>query len=405
MKFLKGLALGLLGLILSLSLAVFGLAFTINSTVLNPGFIRTEIEELDISALVREVVTQPPGQPQGNEGIPPQALVTAVTDTITQLEPLLKERITAATDSIYDYLLGKRPNPDLAVTLRSTILKTDFFVAIIDKLDITSMVKEIIQQQLASAPPEFQKYIDASLDKAVTDIKPVVIGQIKAAGDPVLDYLIGKTDSFSVNIDSAQLKTNLRTSIHDAVFASLPPEFALIPSAQRENLFNQLFDNFAGGIPSSFEINQSMFDPAVRAGIADGLKQAEDGLVQARQYVAYFQLGYNLLIVLMLLLVAGIILIHRQVRGAARNLGSIFLSYGAFEYAGVLVARYFADKRLPSALAELPPSLQTWVTNLSDRLLSPLGTFSLILLISGVVLLIISFVYPKREISAQQPTP
>ena len=405
MKFLKGLALGLLGLILSLSLAVFGLAFTINSTVLNPGFIRTEIEELDISALVGEVVSQPSGQPQGGEEITSQAMTTAVTDTVTQLEPLLKERITAATDSIYDYLLGKRPNPDLAVTLRSTILKTDFFVAIIDKLDITSMVKEIIQQQLASAPPEFQKYIDASLDKAVTDIKPVVIGQIKAAGDPVLDYLIGKTDSFSVNIDSAQLKTNLRTSIHDAVFASLPPEFALIPSAQRENLFNQLFDNFAGGIPSSFEINQSMFDPAVRAGIADGLKQAEDGLVQARQYVAYFQLGYNLLIVLMLLLVAGIILIHRQVRGAARNLGSIFLSYGAFEYAGVLVARYFADKRLPSALAELPPSLQTWVTNLSDRLLSPLGTFSLILLISGVVLLIISFVYPKREISAQQPTP
>lgn len=407
MKFLKGLALGLLGLILSLSLVVFGLAFTINSTVLNPGFIRTEIEELDISALVGEVVNQPSGQPQGGEEISSQAMVTAVTATVTQLEPLLKERITAATDSIYDYLLGKKPNPELAMTLRSTILKTDFFVAVIDKLDISSMVKGILRDQLGSAPipPEYQKYVDTSLDKVVTDIKPAIKQQIEAAADPVLDYLVGKTNGFSVTINAAQLKTSLRTAIHDAVFASPPAGFNLIPAAQRETYFNQLFDPITAGIQPTFEINQSMFGPDFRTGITDGLTKAEDKLVKARQYVGYFQLGYTLLIGLILLSIAGIILIHRQVRGAARSLGSIFLSYGAFEYAGVLVGRYFADKKLPSALAELPPSLQTWVTNLCDRLLSPLGTFSLILLISGVILLIVSFVYPKRETPAKQTTP
>lgn len=399
MKFLKGLGLALLGLILSLSLAVFGLAFTINSTVLNPGFIRTEIEELDISALVGEIVTQPPGQPQGAEAITSQDLTKAVTDTITQLEPLLKERITAATDSIYDYLLGKRPNPDLALTLRSTILKTDFFVAVIDKLDITPMVKEILRDQIGSAPipPEYQKYVDASLDKVVADIKPVIKQQIEAAADPVLDYLVGKSQSFSVTINAGQLKTTLSTAIRAAVIASPPPELAGIPQALWQNQLDNFLQQFTGSIPSTFEINQSVFGPDFRTGITDGIQKAEDKLAQARQYVGYFQLGYTLLIVLILLSIAGIILIHRQVRGSTRNLGSIFLSYGAFEYAGVLVGRYFADKKLPSALADLPPSLQTWVTNLSDRLLSPLGTFSLILLISGVVLLIISFVYPKQR--------
>lgn len=402
MKLLKGLAFGLLGLLLSLSLAIFGLAFTVNSTILNPGFIRTEIEELDISALIQELVVQPANAPQGGGGIPPQELLTAVTDTVTQLEPLLKERVTAATDSIYDYLLGKRPNPDLAVTLRSTILKTDFFVAIIDKLDITSMVKEILRDQLGSAqiPPEFQGYVDASLDKVVADIKPVIKQQIEAAADPVLDYLVGKTDNFSVVIDTGKLKTSLNSTIYAAVSAS--KEFALIPPALREPLFNQLFEPLAAGIQPTFEINQSMFGPDVRTGIADGLKQAEDGLVQATQIVGYFQLGYKLLIALILLSIAGIILIHRQVRGAARNLGSIFLSYGAFEYAGVLVGRYFAGKQLPSMSTDLPPSLQTWVTNLSDRLISPLGTFSLMVLILGVVLLIISFVYPKPKPSVEQ---
>ncbi|MDO8716162.1 MAG: hypothetical protein Q7J73_05080 [Dehalococcoidales bacterium] len=407
MKFLKGLALALLGLILSLSLTVFGLAFTVNSTVLNPGFIRTEIEELDIAALVGEIVSQPSGQPQGGEEITSQAMTTAVTDTVKQLEPLLKERVTAATDSVYDYLLGKRPNPDLAVTLRSTILKTDFFVAVIDKLDITSMVKEILRDQLGSAqiPPEYQRYVDASLDKVVADIKPVIKQQIQAAADPVLDYIVGKTDNFSVTINAGQLKTSLSTAIRTAVIASPPPELAGIPQPLWQNQLDNFLQQFTQSIPSTFEINQSMFGPDFRTGITDGIQKAEDKLIQARQYVGYFQLGYTLLIVLILLSIAGIILIHRQVRGAARSLGAIFLSYGAFEYAGVLVGRYFAGKQLPSALADLPPSLQTWVTNLSDRLLSPLGTFSLAVLIFGVVLLIVSFVYPKREISVQPPTP
>lgn len=404
MKFLKGLALGLLGLLLSLSIAVFGLVFTVNSTILNPEFLRTEIEELDISALVRELAVQPGNGPQDDGEIPAEEVGKAVTDTVTQLEPLLKERITAATDSIYDYLLGKRPEPDLALTLRSTILKTDFFTAIIDKLDITSMVNEILRQQLGSAqiPPEIQRYVDVSLDKVVADMKPVVIQQLKAAGDPVLDYLVGKRESFSVTIDSGQVKTSLRNAIHDAVFASPPPEFALLPPQMRESLFNQLFDGLAAGIPPSFEINQSMFSPDFKTGIVDGLTKAENGLVQARQYVGYFQLGYTLLIALILLSIAGIILIHRQVRGAARSLGAISLSYGAFEYAGVLIGRYFASKQLPSALAELPLSLQTWVTNLSDRLLSPLGTFSLTALIVGVILFIISFVYPKPKPPVEQ---
>lgn len=406
MKFLKGLALGLLGLLLTVSLAIFGLAFALNSTVLNPKFIRTEIEELDLSELVREFVNQTTNGAQGDGGIPPQELAAAVTDTVTQLEPLLKERVTAATDSVYAYLLGKIPDPDLVMTLRSTILKTDFFTAIIDKLDITSMVKEILRDQLGSAqiPPEFQGYVDTSLDKVVADIKPIIKQQIEAAADPVLDYLLGIREGFTVAIDSGQVKTSLRTAIHDAVFASPPPGFNLIPPAQRETYFNQLFEPLAAGIPPTFEINQSIFGPDVRTEIADGLKQAEDALVQARQIVGYFQLGYKLLIVLMLLLMAGIILIHRQVRGAARTLGTIFLSYGAFEYAGVLVGRYFAGKQLPSVLADIPPSLQTWVTQLSNRLLSPLGTFSLALLIGGAVLLVVSFFYPKSRTPANQTT-
>ena len=51
MKVLKGLALSLLGTLLFLSLAVFGLVLTINQTILNPDFVVSQVNKLDISSL------------------------------------------------------------------------------------------------------------------------------------------------------------------------------------------------------------------------------------------------------------------------------------------------------------------------------------------------------------------
>ena len=58
MNFLKGLALGLLGVILFLSLTVFGLAFMVNSTALSPKFITSELDKLDVSSLAEELITE-----------------------------------------------------------------------------------------------------------------------------------------------------------------------------------------------------------------------------------------------------------------------------------------------------------------------------------------------------------
>ncbi len=394
MKFLKGLALSLLGLLLSLSLAVFGLAFSLNSTVLNPNFITTEIKELDIAALVKQFTSEP--TPTSEEGLPKE-LVTAFTNTVTELEPLLKERVNATIDSIYDYLLGRSPNLDLAMRLRNTLLKKDFFIAVVDKVDITPFAREFLKKQLTTAdvPPEIKKYLDQSLDKIVTELKLWIKEQIEIAADPVLDYLVGQRESFNIVISLDPVKTKLRNTIREAVLKSPPPELAAAPPAMIESLFNQFYEDFSASIPATFKLDESLLGTDVKTRIAERLANAEERLVQAREIISIFQLAYKLLIVLILLSIAGIILIHHQVKGASRNLGIIFLSYGVFEYAGVLIGRYFAKTQLP--LAEIPPSLQTWMIQFIDRLLSPLGTFSLVLLIAGVVLLIVSFVYPRRQ--------
>ena len=51
---------------------------------------------------------------------------------------------------------------------------------------------------------------------------------------------------------------------------------------------------------------------------------------------------------------------------------------------------------------EIPASLQTWISGLATDLLAPLQTFSLGLLIAGVVLIVVSIVYKSRAAEAEE---
>ena len=118
--------------------------------------------------------------------------------------------------------------------------------------------------------------------------------------------------------------------------------------------------------------------------------------------MSYYQLLYQALLGLMLLLVLGIILISREVKDISRRLGTPCLTYGVLGYAGILAAKYFSGNSLLNLTTtwlqqpELPESLQTWLSQFLTNLLTPLEMFNLGLLIAGAVLIIVSFVYRPR---------
>ncbi len=58
MKVLKGMALGLVGFFLFVALIILGLAFTVNSTILNPQFVLNEVEKLDVTAVAQQIVNR-----------------------------------------------------------------------------------------------------------------------------------------------------------------------------------------------------------------------------------------------------------------------------------------------------------------------------------------------------------
>ena len=295
MNFLKGLTLSLLGLLLFLSLSVFGIAFTLNSTLLNPDFVVSEVDKIEVAPLVRGIVgEQIVGQ------LPPEAefMEDAIYGIIAAQEPWLKEQLNAAIYSFYDFMLGKSERLSLIISLEP-------------------------------------------------------------------------------------LKEGLRDSLLQTFMQSMPPQLSGLPPAQIEQYFDQIYQEFAGQIPSEIGFDESFIPP-----------EAMEQIIRVRQGIGYYQTGYNVLIGLMVLLVLGIILIKRDVRNITRGLGITFLTYGAIEYAGVMVAKNLVPQQLP--LHQLPSSLQPWLVGLFGDLLAPLEMFSLGLLIGGVVLLVVSFVYKPR---------
>jgi len=489
MKFLRGLGLILLSLLLFLSLSIFGLAFLLNNTVLSPKFITSELDRLDVSSLAEEVISQ-----QIPEEELPEELRTVLADIIPKVEPLVKEQVSAATYSIFDYLLGKRESPDLALTLRNTFLSSDFIVSLMDELDIPSLVEEIISEQVpeeelpeelrtalvntvtklepqikeqvgaAADPifdylvgesqsidlaltlrntflssdfvvslvneldiaslasgflgeqllediPEEMEFLTEHLDNIIAGLEPAIKEALTAAADPILDYLLGESQSISVVISLEPIIENLEATLREAFLESSPAEFAGLPLAAIEQYFDEYFGELTEMIPSTLELDETLLGTEIPAQIAEALAGAEEeleqarqditdalavaevGLEQGREVIGYFQLGYKLLIGFIVLLILGIVLIHRRVKGASRGLGITFLTYGVIWYAGTFVAKYFAGTQM--AQLDVPHYLEGWLPQLVDNFLAPLEMLSLGLLIGGVVLIVVSFVYPR----------
>ncbi|MFC1942645.1 hypothetical protein ACFLWU_05455 [Chloroflexota bacterium] len=295
MKVLKGFGVGILSFILFLSLSIFGIAFLLNSTVLNPVFVATEIEKIDMSPLIIEIAEE-----QIGDQLPEEALFVkeAIYEVISEQEPQLKEQINTAIYSGYDFFLGKSDNLNMVISLES-------------------------------------------------------------------------------------LMEGLRESLWQTFHDYLPSELSGLSEDQLKTYFDQYYQDFTSQIPTELELDESFIPPEVMVQ-----------MLLVRQYILYFQTGYYALIAFMVLLVIGIILINRNIRDTTRALGIDLVVYGALEFAAVLLARYYTP--IAQLLHDIPSSLQIWVSELYMDILAPLQTLSLGILLIGIILLVVSFVYKPQ---------
>ena len=399
MNVLKGFALGVLSFLLFLSLSMLCLAITLNYTILNPDFVTAEIDKLDISSLSEEFLSEETAQ---------EEFSATLVDTITEIEPLLKEQVSAATYPIFDYLRGKSQNLDLSLVLGDTFLSPKFIASLLDKIDVSFLAREFLTEQLFKDIPKELEFVTEYVDDAVDKLEPVIKEELTAAADPISDYLLGKSQSFNIVISLEPAVESLKDDLRAAFLESPPLELAGLSMAQLEQYFNEYFREFTKIIPLTFEINESILGTEIPIQIAEALAEGEIALAQAKEYVDQFQLGYKVLIGFIVLVILGIILLNRQVRATTRNIGTTFLVVGAFGLAEIFfVSRFVLPKFVLPQIAQLGIAawLQAWLSQLFTDFLAPWQMFSIGLAAGGVVLLIVSFVYRPRESTPESQSP
>jgi hypothetical protein len=497
------------------------LAGTLGDTFLNSEFVGAVLEEVDLSLLAEEMMSDM----MSEEGDMDE-FGTELLEALADLEPEIKAGIVAAVDPIFDYLLGETQSIDAVSTLRSTLLTSEMVSSLIDELAASSLASEFVNEMVAGQVPEemepmvehlddiiaeliptitdeiaaaadplldyllgesqslditisLQPLVDSlseQLDAQMLEIPPEAIapyfasiltdaitesipaeaehladdviteewveGEVNAAIDPVLDYLLGRSPTLSVTISLESVVDNLRDLIREEFLESPPSEFEGLPQDQLEEHFDEYFDEVAGDIPLSVEIDETMLGtdlpeqieelledmvqmiPAsinlgemlgetmpvenitealadienqlseVREGIADGIATAEEQLAEIKPYIGYFQLGYKIAIGVIVLLVAAIVLLNREVVGSTRKIGTIFLTFGLPWFVGILVGKQFIERLLLQIDVPIA-SLQEKIPTLINNSMAPMQNLSLGFLIGGVVLIVISFLYPR----------
>ena len=118
-------------------------------------------------------------------------------------------------------------------------------------------------------------------------------------------------------------------------------------------------------------------------------------LIKAKRYFGYFQVAYWALVAAMALLIMGIILLDRRVRGATRWIGIPCLISGIVTYVGTFVIRNFAGGLITQV--GLPVPLGSWLVQLVSDALAPMRVYGIVLMAVGVALLIVSFVYRRHQ--------
>jgi hypothetical protein len=406
----------------------------LGKTVMNSDFVAKLLNAIDFSQLLDDMVKQQMGTGEDSNSAFTNALIAAVD----QSEPVIKQQIVNASDTIFKYLLMQTDSIDLKTMLRQTILSDTTVNQMLDNFDYTTMTNNILKDYIGEQLPQDITLSSEQIDRVANALQPIVKTALTGASGTFADYLTGASSSFNVNISLAAAFPTLKTVVKEAYMAQLPSNLHGLPQSVIDSAFDQYYTDFSKTIPTSYEANSDEIGISGTTNITEALSDVQNGLADTRDnldkasrdfgnyltkdslnapssnsgdvlqniktYIGYFRLGFMGLIALIVLLIAGIVLIYRNVKDACRNLGIVFTIYGALAFAVVLIAKFVGTQQLPNL--DIPQSLHNLPGTLLNDVLSPLRFLSLACLIGGIILIVVSIVYPKpKPAKTEQATP
>jgi Ca2+/Na+ antiporter len=185
----KNLAVSLCIFLLLSAVLIFGYLFMINSTVMSPDYVIDRINETEAVELVDEFV-------EFESSPETEKVFEEIKDIVPGVEPTIKEGMGVAVYSFYDYLKGKKEEPEIRKTLGEAFLNPEFVDKLLAEISLTELVDIMISEQAGEEglPEEF---IDA-MKSVVADLEPDIKEQASEISGPVFDYVLGVTQDMDL---------------------------------------------------------------------------------------------------------------------------------------------------------------------------------------------------------------
>ena len=158
MSAVRGFFSGVFCFLLFDVLALLGIVITLNMTVLNPDFVTSELDKLDVYSVVIE---------QAKAQLPGQEFIDAETvdELVTELKPWLEEQADTVIRDVYAYLKGEQ-ELDVVISLEPV------------RTAVKEKAREVV---LESLPPELQGVPQSQIDEYMSQIYTEIDNVIPAA--------------------------------------------------------------------------------------------------------------------------------------------------------------------------------------------------------------------------------
>jgi hypothetical protein len=334
----------------------------------------------------------------------------------------------------------------IAFMLHSTILSSDFVTKQVNRIDISSIARDIAEKQIGSELPEQAKVLKDVAYDVIAKQEPWIKEQLDNAINTGYDFFLGKSNALKISVPLADLKASLKNDLWDASqkylqqqlsgmtdrdissylqdfinqipagdlppelaslsydqqniaieeylrefagqkpLANIPPEITSQVKSQVKPYFDQYYAEFTNDIPDSFIVDEAKIGPGTM-----------DSLLTVRKYIGYFQTGYYWIVIFMVLMAGLIFVINYNVKVTARTLGIDLLVFGILDVGGAILSKNLSPLKLIPDISQIPVSVQDIIDNVYKDVTSIALNFGIGVLAAGVVLLVVSFIVKRKE--------
>ncbi len=389
MRIIRAIANILLSIMLFICLLIMGGAMTANATALDPHFITSQVDRLDITGLFDEKAA-PELQNTGELDQHPE-VITSLQSAIEKTSPALKSTLDKVVSDIYAYLI-RGQTLDLKTTLRSSLMDPSLVASILNQVDFSPYISQVLLDNLTNLdisgisldPTPYLPTVDAVL-------QPYFKSQLVLLLPRIYDYLLGDSQTLDLSMPVGPILDDIHSALKTAVLAFPPADFAGLPPDLLGMGFDIAWQITLPQVPESVDIIAET-GISLPTPITSQLEDAQSTLKNIRQGVIYYQEAFWGLIGLTLFFIAFIALVNFNLKRTYLVLGTTFTCYGILEAAGVIVARVLIHNRLAS-LSGVPASLQPWLSQLADTTTNPLLIFAACFTAAGIILITVSTIY------------